>query len=448
MHLLFAIAAALAVCVLPAQAAKEVFAHFLVGNANAFTFAEWQHDMQLAKAASIDGFSLNIAAQDSHNGASLATAFQAADSTGFKLFFSFDYAAQGAWPKDQVIALVNQYASHATYFKPDGTGKPLVTTFEGAGSAADWPSIKAATHCFFMPEWTSIGPRAAAAAANNVADGLASWNAWPVGATNMTTAPDTAFRAALNDNKPYMMPASPWFYTNLPAYGKNWLWRGDQLWDTRWQQIIAQQPDYVQVLTWNDLGESHYIGPVPPGPATSRLFAAAGAPLNYALHNPHDGWRALLPYYIQQYKTGGGGGRNSNAKMIAQDKLVMYYRVNPARACSAAGTTGNNPAFGQAAVPPDQMAADRVFYAALLDAPADVSVAIGGKVYKGVLSPPASGGASGVYTGSVPFAGRLGAVAVAVSRGGKTLVEVEGPGITTACQNGVENWNAVALSAP
>jgi hypothetical protein len=26
---------------------------------------------------------------------------------------------------------------------------------------------------------------------------------------------------------PYMMPVSPWFFTNLPGYKKNWIWRGD-----------------------------------------------------------------------------------------------------------------------------------------------------------------------------------------------------------------------------
>ncbi|GIC85958.1 uncharacterized protein Aud_002317 [Aspergillus udagawae] len=31
----------------------------------------------------------------------------------------------------------------------------------------------------------------------------------------------------------YMTPVSPWFYTNLPGYGKNWLWRGDHLWHDR-----------------------------------------------------------------------------------------------------------------------------------------------------------------------------------------------------------------------
>jgi hypothetical protein len=33
-----------------------------------------------------------------------------------------------------------------------------------------------------------------------------------------------------------MMPVSPWFFTNLPGYDKNWLWRGDSGWYDRWVQ--------------------------------------------------------------------------------------------------------------------------------------------------------------------------------------------------------------------
>lgn len=43
---------------------------------------------------------------------------------------------------------------------------------------------------------------------------------------------------------PYMMPVSPWFYTNLPGFGgKNWVWRGDNLWYDRWSEILYNQPE-------------------------------------------------------------------------------------------------------------------------------------------------------------------------------------------------------------
>jgi hypothetical protein len=55
------------------------------------------------------------------------------------------------------------------------------------------------------------------------------------------------------------MPASPWFYTNMPGYAKNWMWPQHQmtLWPERWTQILAlvPQPHYVEIISWNDFGE-------------------------------------------------------------------------------------------------------------------------------------------------------------------------------------------------
>lgn len=48
----------------------------------------------------------------------------------------------------------------------------------------------------------------------------------------MTTYIDASYNLTLTNagGKPYMMPVSPWFYTNLPGYHKNWAWKGDNLW--------------------------------------------------------------------------------------------------------------------------------------------------------------------------------------------------------------------------
>lgn len=77
----------------------------------------------------------------------------------------------------------------------------------------------------------------------------------------MNTYVDAAYRDYLH-GKPYMMPVSPWFYTNLPGYNKNWMWRGDNVWYDRWQEVWYLQPEFVEILTWNDYGETHYIGPL------------------------------------------------------------------------------------------------------------------------------------------------------------------------------------------
>ena len=53
----------------------------------------------------------------------------------FQLFFSFDYAGNGAWAKSDVTALIQQYGGNSAHFKRDG--KPFVFTFEGLSSAVD-----------------------------------------------------------------------------------------------------------------------------------------------------------------------------------------------------------------------------------------------------------------------------------------------------------------------
>ncbi len=51
------------------------------------------------------------------------------------------------------------------------------------------------------------------------------------------------------------MPVSPWFYTNMPGYNKDWMWSGNDLWHDRWLQVLYLQPEFVQIISWNDFGE-------------------------------------------------------------------------------------------------------------------------------------------------------------------------------------------------
>lgn len=133
-----------------------------VDNTENYQSGMWRVDIIQASTANIDAFALNIAADKAYNAASIAAAFAAAESLnlGFKLFFSFDYAGNGAWAKADVLALLAQYSHHPNCFQ-HAPGRPLVSTFEGPGSAADWVEIKRTTGCFFMPDWSSLGAKAA-----------------------------------------------------------------------------------------------------------------------------------------------------------------------------------------------------------------------------------------------------------------------------------------------
>ncbi|KAM7210667.1 Mutanase [Rhypophila decipiens] len=418
---------------LAAQArAKAVFAHFMVGNANNYTLSDWETDIELAQAAHIDAFAMNIAYGDRTIYATLELGFQAAASKGFKMFFSFDYAGGVApWPADNVIALCNSFCGRSPYFRYNG--KPFLSTFEGPDQAEDWIDVKAKTGCFFMPDWSSRGAKPALQLAGGVADGLFSWASWAWGAKPIDTYVDASYMLYLNQSgvKPYMMPASPWFFTNLPGYDKNWLWRGDNAWYDRWVHIIYNQPEFVQIISWNDYGECHHIGPL--YNKAMEAFTIGRAPYNYALNMPHDGWRQFLPFVIDTYKNG--------IATIQQEGLVAWFRPSPKGACGDGGTTGNTASQLQLEFEPVEVVEDAIFFSALLGSAASITVTVGGAVQSGATWTSVPDGGIGIYHGSVPFSG-TGPVVVTLKRGGTTIATVSGGTISNSCPQGITNWNA------
>lgn len=93
------------------------------------------------------------------------------------------------------------------------------------------------------------------------------WGAWPEGTTRTNVELDASYMIFLNKTRTYMAPVSPWFYTNMPGFDKNWLWQGGTLWYERFNQLSIltkvgkdswpNQPEYLQIISWNDYGEVH-----------------------------------------------------------------------------------------------------------------------------------------------------------------------------------------------
>ncbi|WDK22986.1 glycosyl hydrolase family 71 [Colletotrichum graminicola] len=412
---------------------QSVFAHFMITNSANYSANDWLDDISAAQKAHIDAFALNMAYGDATNERSVTAAFEHASRLGFRLFFSFDYAGNGPWPKNDVESFINRYAGSGAYFHYQG--KPFVSTFEGPDQAEDWIDIKAATGCFFIPDWSSLGAKPAMAKAGGVADGLFSWAAWPWGDQNMDTYVDASYQEYLG-GKPYMMPVSPWFYTNLPGYNKNWMWRGDDLWFDRWQQILWWRPEFVEIISWNDYGESHHIGPV--RDMALEAFAIGKAPFNYVL--PHDGWRETLPFSIDMYKY--------NTTTFDSERLVVWYRPNPSTSCNSGGTSGNTASQLQLEFHPWNVTKDAVYFTALLASPATIEVVVGGVTQEASWSTTPEGDV-GLYHGNAWYYGSTGDVRVRVVRGGSVVAEVAGIPITNDCSktNGYTNWNAWVGSA-
>ncbi|KAL2844167.1 glycoside hydrolase [Aspergillus pseudoustus] len=432
---------------------KAVFAHFMVANTKNYTLATWKTDMQLAQASSIDAFALNAGYGMPHTARALRDAFAAAEELNFKLLFSLDYSGDGHWPKDRVVDILTEYTPREAYYR-HSDGRALVTTFEGFQAAGDWSDIKKTVHnrtananattddgeagcCFFIPDWTSVGPRRAGGI--EAVDGLMSWDAWPEGTHMMNTTEDEEWMSVL-DGRPYIMPVSPWFYTNLKRFDKNWVWRGDDLWYDRWEQVLELNPEYVEILTWNDYGESHYIGPLVEG--ATGILGEAGAPFDYVGGMPHDGWRATLPYLIALYKAGDSvEEREGVVGEIEEEVLSVWYRLSHANSCADGKTTGNSENQGQTLMEPGEVLEDKVFYSALLEASADVRVSIGGDNRSAEWTDVPSGG-QGVYHGSVEMGQRTGEVVVTLERDGAFLAQMEGKSIEKECPGNLTNWNA------
>ncbi|KAM5344035.1 hypothetical protein ACJ41O_012572 [Fusarium nematophilum] len=393
---------------LAAQAqARAVFAHFMIGNTETDTNTDFLYDMKLAQGAHIDGFVLNIAYDDPVNDRSIPMAFEAASSLGFKLLFSFDYAGNGDWPMDDVIGLISKYGSHAAHFRHDS--QPLVSTFEGFKRSGDWKTIKEKTNCYFMPSWSFVGAKRAVR--TGATDGLFSWAAWPEGPNKIDMEVDASYLIFLNGSS-YMILCLP---DSSPTCPNQW----------------PGQPEYLQIISWNDYGESHCIGPL--NDKAYVAFDIGKAPYNYVKGMPHDAFRMLLPYAIDTYKNG--------IATINEEVLVAWYRLTPASACSTGGTTGNTAAQLQPEMAPGELSQDKIFFSAVLTSLLTPRVTIDGQVRIADWD-DVPYGVVGMYHGSYAYNGRVGKVLIElVDSNGAVHATLYGAELTKICEKGITNWN-------
>ncbi|KAJ5335893.1 CAZyme family GH71 [Penicillium brevicompactum] len=418
---------------------RLVFAHFMIGIvSDRRSASDFDDDMRRAKSLGIDAFALNIGV-DPYTDQQLQLAYDSAANNDMKLFLSFDF---NWWHIEQASAIgqkISQYGSKPAQLMVDN--KIFVSSFAGDGLNVAALRSAVGRSIFFAPNFhpsygTDLSP----------VDGLLNWMAWPNNGNNKAPTPGHNVSVADGDNvyvnalagKAYIAPVSPWFFTHFGpevSYSKNWNFPSDLLWYNRWNEILSLKPRFIEIVTWNDYGECHYIGPLK-SPHTDD-----GAS-KWVNDMPHDGWLDISKPYIAAFKAGDSSPTN----YISSDELVYWYRPTPrgvdcdsTDTCMVAANNGSGNYFiGR----PDgwQSMADSVFVVSLLTAPATVKVNSGGNIY----SWEAPAGAS---SQEVPMG--VGSQSFELIRGGQTILSGTSlKEIISGCVCGLYNFNAYVGTLP
>lgn len=340
--------------------------------------ADYDSDFQLAKDLGIDAFALNIGTDD-FTTTQLSYAYESAANNDMKAFISFDFnwfdPSSDAAKVGQIISNFSQYSSQLLM-----DGKVFASSFSGDGLDVSAMKSAADVDIFFAPNFHPTE-----SADQDVLDSAFNWMGWdsngdnkaPVpGGTNVTIVQgDHSYRQWLS-TKPYIAPVSPWFSTHYGAevsYSKNFVFPSDLLWFTRWNDVLAQSPQFIEIITWNDYGESHYIGPL------SSPHSDDGAS-KWVNDMPHDGFRDLAKPYIAAFKAGA----DSVDSYITDDQIVYWYRPTPSDVeCESTDNTmaaGSNSSGNYYHGRPNgyEVMQDEVFVVTLLTADASLSVTSGG----------------------------------------------------------------------
>lgn len=360
---------------------KLVFCHFMIGIISDRTSAsDYDSDMQLAKDLGIDAFALNVGTDDFTN-TQLAYAYESAANNDMKVFISFDFnwwsAADDATKVGETIANYSSYSSQLTV-----DGKVFASSFSGDGLDVSAVKSAAGMDVFFAPNFS---PDKSSDTDVDVVDGALNWMGWDSNGDNKAPTPHSNVTVVEGDvhyntwlgQKSYIAPVSPWFSTHYGievSYSKNFVFPSDLLWQDRWNQVLEKQPQFVEIITWNDYGESHYIGPL-----SSKHYDDGAS--KWVNDMPHDGFRDVARPYIAAYKAGA----SSPDDFITEDQIVYWYRPHLSTAeCDSTdntkgGSSANNASGNYFIGKPNgyQELADSVFVVTMLTADGTLTVTSG-----------------------------------------------------------------------
>lgn len=398
----------------PAAASpRYVFAHYMVCFATyGETLDGYKRDISEAQAAGIDGFALNVGAwsgPDWYYKARVKTIYDAAESlgSGFKLLFSVEVTNT-----TDIVDMVSTYANRTNSFRHGG--KLVVSTYGQNG--VDWsggvfgPLKTAGIECLFVPHFWPNPVRELPSyedavgilnTYSNLVDGLFQFGA--AGLSDQLAQCNSNYTKAVHAvGKVSMASVTPHYWGCVQNGGRRYYEsNGGEGITLQWKSIITNQPDWVEIVTWNDWNESTYISPIDdPG----NYYDGVKSPRRYS----HAGYLELSKRYITWYKSG-------SEPAIDCDSLFYFYRTHSK---SAVASQTNE-------VPVTWFIGDvrhTIYTTVFLIEPAQLVIASGNNLTTNSL--PA--GISHQRTDFTP-----GAQVFVLQRAGKKVLSVRGPDILT-----------------
>jgi glucan endo-1,3-alpha-glucosidase len=396
-----------------------VFAHYMVCYATyGPTLQGYEQDIQDAQAAGLDGFALDAGAYDDptqmYYNTNIALMYNAAEQlgTGFKLFFSIEITNPAA-----IVDEISTYAARSNTFR---YGSNVVVSTYGQNSV-NWsngvfaPLQSRGISVFFIPHfWPNPVEELPTYqdgvnilnTYSNILNGLF-WFGAAGTPTELITCNSNYNLAVHQAGKVFMASVSPtyWGCAQYSIGRRYFEFDGGEGTVAQWQAIIANQPDWVEITTWNDFAESTYISPVAnPGQYEQQCTI----PVRYS----HAGFLELSKQYISWYKTG-------QQTPLTNDSLFYFYRTHATNL--VASNTSDPPVtwfIGDVS--------NDVYNTVFLTAPAQLVIVSGTKTVTNSL-------ASGLQQVRTPFS--PGPQTFTVNRGGVPVLSAQGPPILSQIVN-------------
>lgn len=410
-------AAALSLCAEP----KTVFAHYMTCFGN--SIGGYEREIKLAQQYGIDGFALNCGEwQKTKKDGSLLDSryvenadriFEAVKrlGSGFKLFMSPD-GNRNAWIQQNFKNMAKRYYKHPNQFIYNG--KPLLSGWGGNIDvyAEFVPQLKKEGFDFTLVPSMNVKRHAMLAPADlilrhlyspgTVLDGIFSFVCDGTTRELIQSNAERTF-ASKQAGKIHMAGACPAYNSsNVRDY------RGAYGYAMMWQGIVNDNPELVELVTWNDYQEDSNLMP--------NRWGWDKVASSKVMFDHDESYLDVTSYYANAYKHGV-------YPEIRQDKVYLAYRHRSRNAQKLYDPATKK--WMDARMPPNRFLEqihddlqDAVYVTGFMTDDADVTVRQGDRVFRGRLAKGISLFEAPMVPGTTPE--------VTITRNGKPVIDFAG----------------------